>query len=153
MDCAFIVKPKNSLPRVKNVWFQTCLSPKDVLLFFSKSFIILCYTVKSAIHFFCNSFFFIKLGFIFFPYGCSIALLPFVGKTILPPLSCFVPLSKLSWKDMCGSISGFFFPTTLCVYHCQYCRAPAFKAECLVPLASLGEPGQLTLPVFHHLTQ
>lgn len=119
------------------------MSPKDVLLFFLKSSIILCYTFKSAIHFFVIHFFFffIKLGFIF-------------------PLWLFNCSTTICWKDYPSSIELLctFVKTQLERYvwvyfwvlfsHCSMClslsvlQSTGFQDR--MPSASLGDPGQLT---------
>lgn len=99
IDYVFLIKSSSPLPQPTFWRFFS-----DV---FNKSFIDLCLTLKSVIHFEwifvegvrCEIYFEICLSvcMYLFACGCSIVSLPFVEKAIFPSTIAFESLSKISW--------------------------------------------------------
>lgn len=97
--CGVVSKKSSSYPR----------SSKFFFVLSSRSFIVLHFAFKFAIHF---ELIFVKdvrsvSRFMFFVCGCLVVQAPFVEKTIFVSLNCLYSLSKINWICLCGSISGF----------------------------------------------
>ena len=84
------VSSQNSLPGPKSQGFSSS--------FFSRSFIVFCFTFKSVIHFELIFVQDVRLRSRFiFPCGCPVAPVPYVDRLCFLHWIAFVPSSKISW--------------------------------------------------------
>ena len=99
-DHAFGAVAKKSLPNLSSSRFS--------LIFSFRSFIALCFTFRSMIHF---ELLFVEAmspvaRFSFLVYGQPVVLAPFVKETIFAPLPCLLCQRPADYIYLCGSISG-----------------------------------------------
>ena len=117
MDYDFVVVSKSLLPNPR--------SPRFSPLFYSRSFMVLCYTFRSMIH--VESLMSAYRIFSFSLYMDIQLFQTICWKLSLPHWVAFAPLPKISWLQLCGSVTGAFYSALPILLVCSFASTTALS--------------------------